>query len=730
MRYLLVLFFLVPVVVLQAEDSKSDWFVWQPGSDHTATSATHMADWQTGPAGSKGRVKRRDSALIYDGKPIKFWGLNVCYSRGCAPDKALADKRADFYAKNGVNAVRLHKYADGSGWRGILQESSSTEFDKGELDRMDYFIAALKKRGIFVKLSPTFGSLSVAAKDYDKIPYASEWGARPASGRVLRTNGGAIFLSSELQDVQIRQTVNLLTHTNPYTGMTYAKDPAIMLIELVNEESSLFYGTLGQLKKLPTLRKRAGNLFSQWLLKKYGSEDAVVKRWGKGGLNSFTDEKMTGESFANNYVVPVGSPWYWNPDQIKTSQAVKAPRLLDTAEFLCELQTSYYRRYAKAVRKTGYEGELMGSNWQAGRGSSHFYNLYSDREVGLIDRHNYYGGRRVSGSMMNVPGGGLISSGMQQVDDRPFCLSEWIHVFPNQWGVEGPAIIGAYGMGLQDWDISFMFQNGDDGNYSSKLGASEWDVCAPQIFALFPAIARHVRRGDIASSDETVTMNVHYDSLRIPRIGFDDQTKQAHDIKSFNTDRVPSEMLLVSRVAVKFTETYEETARVNLNTYRRNGALESTTQELRWYEGETPNGSYFTIDTKATKAVVGFAKGISHKLGEVSIKTLSRFGALYVTSNSKKGTIATDKSLLIVAVARAHNSGMQHDAKGRMSSQGKGPILMEPVKAEIEIKRSGNPTVYICDHDGKRTDKTISIKNGSFTIDGARTKTVYYEIVY
>ena len=43
---------------------------------------------------------------------------------------------------------------------------------------------------------------------------------------------------------------------------------------------------------------------------------------------------------------------------------------------------------------------------------------------------------------------------LQQVGDAAqgcsaFTLSEWAHVLPNEWQAEGPAIIGAYGLGLQ-----------------------------------------------------------------------------------------------------------------------------------------------------------------------------------------------------------------------------------------------------------------------------------------
>jgi hypothetical protein len=76
------------------------------------------------------------------------------------------------------------------------------------------------------------------------------------------------------------------------------------------------------------------------------------------------------------------------------------------------------------MRKDGYDGEIIGSNWQAGRAYSHFANLHADARAGTIDRHNYFGGDCANDSMLARAGSGIFSSGMQQVADRPFMLSE------------------------------------------------------------------------------------------------------------------------------------------------------------------------------------------------------------------------------------------------------------------------------------------------------------------
>ena len=519
---------------------------------------------------------------------------------------------------------------------------------------------------------------------------------------------------------------NLLNHKNPHTGLTYAEDPAIALIELVNEESALFYGTIKQLKDIKTARKAIAQQFTAWLLERYGTKEEILKRWGgEAMIGTFKAEGFGSEVFEE--LVPAGNPWFWDPDNINGSQKERAPRLYDAALFLKELQDQYYDRYSKAIRGLGYDGELMASNWQAGRGTSHFYNLHSDARIGLIDRHNYFGGGH---SMLTVAGGGSLSSGMQQVAGRPFSLSEWIHVYPNQWGVEGPAIIAAYGMGLQDWDISYMFQNGDKGAYTAPLGSNnKWDVMAPQVAAVFPAIARQIRRRDVQAADLQIPLNVHMDSLHSGKVGFDDKTEQAYDIKLFNNDKVPARSLAVGKVSINYTDEFKATPAFDVEAHNKNGALVSSTNELQWFEGQAHDSGYFTMNTAATKAVVGFSAGIEHALGDVTITNKSPYAAIYLSAHSKTGTIASDKRLIVVAVARAHNTSMKY-FNGKLLSKGKGPVLMEPVIADIMIKRAGQATVYVCDHDGNRTAETIPVTNGTFTIDGTKTQTVYYEVVY
>jgi len=714
---------------------EASWYPFTPTND-PSPGEIGMQAWLDKPAGRHGRITRKQDQLTYQGRPIKLWGINLCYST-CAPDKKLAEKRAVFYAKYGVNSVRLHKYADGPGWAGIQSQDSFTEFDPEGLDRMDYQIAQFKQQGIYVLLSPIFGSQKLGSGDRKYVSYLDEFGSMDGNKRRVTTPHSAVQYALELQDIQILQMVNLLKHKNPYTGLTYAEDPAIAFIEIVNEQSILFYTSMNPLKASVTLRGQVARRFSAWLRKRYSSHKGLVTAWGAKALDSFKDEGLVSEAehLDRHNILPLGNPWYWDPAQLDGSQAYRKRRLLDSLGFLYEQQCAFYDRYVQAVRVVGYEGEVLGSNWQAGQALSHYYNLHSDYRVGTIDRHNYVGGGRKekfnNASMLRGPGSGMLSAGMQQVTDRPFMLSEWIHVYPNEWGVEGPAIIGAYGMGLQGWDVSYMFQNRDQGGFSERIGRDQWDVTAPQIWGVFPAITRQVLRGDVTESRINAARKVHLNSMAEGRLGFQDQVVQQHDVKSFDSKQVPAESLAVARTVVEFTDTWQDTPTFDLDPYQRAGALHASTEQLRWYPGEAKHDGYFVMDTAATKAVVGFAENQSQPLGEVELTLQCPFAALYVTALGQDEDISNAKKLLVVALARARNTGMKlNDAEDKVLEKGAGPVLMEPVRARIKLARSGAPTVHVLDHDGRRTGRTLEVRDKGFTLEGAKDRTPYYLVTY
>jgi hypothetical protein len=70
-----------------------------------------------------------------------------------------------------------------------------------------------------------------------------------------------------------------------------------------------------------------------------------------------------------------------------------------------------------------------------------------------------------------------------------------------------------------------------------------------------------------------------------------------------------------------------------------------------------------------------------------TIETANSFGAICAIAIDE-GSIASSKHLLIGATTRMENTGMVYNqAKTKLMDKGKAPLLVEPLTAEITLKR-------------------------------------------
>ena len=82
-------------------------------------------------------------------------------------------------------------------------------------------------------------------------------------------------------------------------------------------------------------------------------------------------------------------------------------------------------------------------------------------------------------------------------------------------------------------------------------------------------------------------------------------------------------------------------------------------------------------------------------------------------------------------MARQSNTGFTYfTPDNRVINNGRPPILLEPVKATVSVAGQEIEAVNVLDHDGRRTDRTLPVTEGRFTLDGTKDKTIYYEIVF
>jgi hypothetical protein len=152
---------------------------------------------------------------------------------------------------SGYNVVRIHHFD-----RDLLKpNSTSYDIDPVKLDQLEYFVAALEKNGIYLNFdlyslrnfsdeeAAAFGWPAVRDKGFDR-------------GRWFKTT---VPISDAAFDSWSKFASNLLTHRNPYTGMTWAEDPAIVGICPLNEDT-----IAAHVMKVPEITKLYEDKFAAW----------------------------------------------------------------------------------------------------------------------------------------------------------------------------------------------------------------------------------------------------------------------------------------------------------------------------------------------------------------------------------------------------------------------------------------------------------------------------------
>ena len=203
-------------------------FPFVPSYD-SPDNVVNMSHLLAAPAGKDGRIRVEGGHFVNDKGRVKLHATNLTGPANF-PTHEEADRLAARLARFGINCVRLHYFDNSYGTfmlpkeQGILDESGETrrKLDPERRDRQDYLIAQFKKRGIYVNVN-----LHVARHlgPADGIPH----------GATDRNKGFNQFYPP-LIALQKEYAKELLSHVNPYTGMSYLKDPVVAVVERNNEE--------------------------------------------------------------------------------------------------------------------------------------------------------------------------------------------------------------------------------------------------------------------------------------------------------------------------------------------------------------------------------------------------------------------------------------------------------------------------------------------------------------
>lgn len=695
------------------------WFEVLPDDDaFSARSIIDMSKLVPKPAGKFGFVTRTGKDLTVGGRPIKFWGCGGNINAG--KSRAWQEQWARYLAKHGVNMIRQHPVM---AHLGPLRNGA---FDKQRLDQWDRWFATLKKTGIYMTWSmfyPYWVSPSDGYSLFDDLP--SDRGRGGA-----RSSSGLVTIVPELQDLEWRYTKALLLHKNPYTGIRYIDDPGLAVLEIRNEDSIFWHAPLNDVatgKRFPKHAARIKQRWAAWLKKRYGSDAELRKAWGSGA--------QRGDSVDNPNMRVYGA-WEMNSDGPR-SNAAGRKRVGDWIRFLAEAQREGYARREKLLRDLGFKAVTVTTAWRAGGPAADPANLWTDDAMDMIDRHNYLGGGAgghdvKEGKVNNqthlaTPGGGLLAIGLYQIEDKPYAITEWTQLTPNQWKAEAAPLMAFYGMGLQGWDASYHFLSG-----RSRMGAGwpnmrSYVTDTPHYIGQFPAIAFALYKGHIQEGPIAAARRLKIDPLfgGVDPLG-QDFTGGGYDDKAVKgTLATPQEILAVGRVTAKFADEVAKPEKSDWSRYwdREKKTIKSMTGELTWDYGRR----IVTLTTRKTQAVLGFAGGTSHDLPGARVEVRTPFVSLIFTPLDDRPLIIS-KNILITALAKDKQTGTRYSEDGsQLISAGRPPLLLEPVQAKITLKGAAPTEVRAVDIYGVPTSRMVPVSGRTFTIDG-RYQAYYYQV--
>ncbi len=308
------------------------------------------------PAGKHGKVKAaKDGKLAFaDGTPARFWGTTTVYGMTFPEKPEEIVKLADAIAARGYNMVRFHHNdicGAGLGYLATSPKSNAAVDPKG-IDRLDKFAAELIKRGIY---------LYVDLIDYRSVQ--PEDGLEEAFPGLIKMNANGwkgIFPHPAVVAAWKKAATALLDHKNPYTGNRWADEPAVVMVEIINENGPFWDWSF----QVPdSVQKWYDAAWNEWLKQKYGTREKLAQAWtdqsGQGGL--FPDEDPAkGTVFRPRLTGDLD----W--DRPYRSRTRGASRMNDYYAHLAEIAQNFYAEAQKHLRSLGHAGPVIGSHEKQG----------------------------------------------------------------------------------------------------------------------------------------------------------------------------------------------------------------------------------------------------------------------------------------------------------------------------------------------------------------------------
>ncbi len=604
------------------------------------------------PAGKYGRVKvSPKGTLCFENNPqkrLRLFGVNLCFGANRIK-KEFAERFAEELLRRGYNAVRFH-HADG----GMTERINSKLCLKADaLDRMDYLLAALKKRGIYVTI------------DF----YTSrEWKDKKITPSLFKA---MIPVSEELM-ADWKEYVRLwLTHQNPYTGMTWGEDPVIVCANLVNEDYIAKYWNINR-----ETQRLYRSLFDDWKKK-------------NGYLNAEAAEK--------------------DPRFIQFLQELQQKEYSEMKRFVREELKSKILLTSSNFEYTPLQTELRSRFDLVDNHLYHDHPSFIKKAWGFPKKYHQQPAiarfARLPALMMPTRIFGL-----------PFLVTEYNYCYPNQYRSEAGPLIGSYAA-LQDWDGLFRFAWSHDPRSIYQVRAMHgFDIVGDPVSQLTDRITAVLfLRGDVSAANTKIAGMIgpqnftpefsNYFSQDFMKLGLISQIGTVWNTRHKDVD------YFLTDVARHLGKIPKKTVAEKWNTALRQGVASSETNEII-LNSKFPQS---LIVTSPYSESITANSGRGGKGKFLKAENLSSFQTISVLSLDGK-KLENSASLLLLHLTNKNNSNMKmsQDAK-IIYEQGSLPYLLQRGTADISLNSGNHFQIHALNADGKPLGSVRgTVKNGKF----------------
>jgi hypothetical protein len=631
------------MVATARPDEPGEWWVFRPASDSFSASALFdLRQLNEKTAGEHGfiAVSADGNGFVRgDGQSIRFWGGTSGAARIALAkhDQRPLIQHARFLAKRGVNVVRIFGYV----WP-KKEGTKVTDADPVDLDLIYRTVAAMKSAGIYSVISPYWANAT---------QFQKSWGV--ADPGVDNCNG-LLFFDPVLQRGYKTWLKRLYADVNPYTRVPLAKDPAVAMIQIQNEDSLLWW-TVQSMKGQAMRNLRT--LYGDWLMKKYGSMEKVKEAWGRC---AHPDDDFSG-GMPGIFIV-------WELTQEARNQkgdkGGRAARLSDQTEFIGRLMFDFNREIARYMREElGCRQIINAGNWRTAdeiilddveRWS------YTANEV-IAKNHYFNGLHEGPDAGWQIRSGQVYNSKsfttapqfsplcVRQVVGHPFVISEGLWAPPSLFQSEAPIIVAAQSC-LTGLDV-FLWNGTLAADWDTPN--VKWTFAVPMTLGQFPAAAlmfrkAYLREGPAVVHDERGLQDLW--DRKLPLIaeqGAWDPNRDTGQMPTGTPFKTSVDPLayLVGRVEVKFGGDPSRSTTIDLTSY-----IDSAQKRVRSVTGETEcdlTRGLYRINAPRAQGVAGMLKKAGlQELADVKIASTNEYASVMVVPLDDK-PIATSARLLV-----------------------------------------------------------------------------------